>query len=1130
MRLPSNPYIAGPPLRNEEGFFGRQQILHDVAQELCNPHINALVLFGQRRIGKTSLLLQLERILRTEALLPIYFDLQNQATHPLGQVLANLAQKVANRTDFNPPADDVFDNQGHFFRSTFLPQLYEALGAERRPVFLLDEFDIVSDAAEAELPATVAAKALFPFLSNLMIEEERPAFVFVVGRRTEDLGRDFIATFKGSESKEVWVIDRESAEALVRQAEANGTLRFTDDAVARILNLTNGHPYLTQLLCQRIWERAHSGTQIERPQISISEVESAVPNALEAGEVGLTWLWDGLSPAEKIYTAALAEAGDEGAIIPETQVIQVLTSYASRLRTREVELAPLPLVKRRVLEVSGEREYRFAVDLFRRWIRKNKPLHDVKDEIDDVEPVAKRLFEAGQEYFHQHKWEDSIRHFREALEINSRHFRARLLLGEALMELGQTDEAMLELDQAYELDPQETRLSFIRALVARARVRWKAKDAEGALADCEQVLQIFPDEQRAKSIMVSIWIWRGDVALERDDLDQAFDDYQRAGAVQKIEEVEKRKRRKLQKGLENEAQIYEESKQWIKAQKIYQQLLDGTKDEELRHQWQRALERVEAELLGIKTVTWHPDQVLDNKYKIIQQLAITDRCEIYQVVDLQFSQPAVVIKRLKPDKLNNEDARRRFEREVDVLGRIRHPSVLSIYESKVERDNRYFVTEFADRGSLKEYLERASNHRLNPNEALGIAKSICEGLDAAHGLGFIHRDVKPGNILLFQRDDRIVAKLADFSIARDPHESLTQTGWVPCTPPYASPEQLRAEVVDARSDIYSWGIVFFEMLTGEKPLESLKNPTTFFPTIDEFPSSFFAKRGIPSQLITVLQKALHKDREFRYQSAADVLVDLRLIEPPSVADIRQRVSIGETFMRASQWQEAHNEFDLGLALCKWYGELPDLPAQILELADRLKTNDQCALGMKALGERKWQAAIEILEPLQALDFHGLGIDIAVHLGLAQSEQQLERQYLRVRELQRQEDWAEIIRLTADLINNYSDRLDSDFVNNIRKLALYARGRNFLQSNAFESAYDQFHRLYRIDPGYEDVAYQCANVAFKNATQEDFPVIWEHRVTWLEKAIQIDPNHGNGRTQKQLDIARHRMAEELLRDE
>jgi tetratricopeptide (TPR) repeat protein len=209
----------------------------------------------------------------------------------------------------------------------------------------------------------------------------------------------------------------------------------------------------------------------------------------------------------------------------------VLTAHAARLRTREVELAPRDLVKRRVLEEAGEREYRFAVELFRRWVRQNKPLRDVKEELDQVEPVAAELFGIGQRYFSQRRWQDAVDFFRRALERNPHHFRARLYLGEALLELGQTDEAVAELEMAYELDRDEAGLPLARSLVAQAKAREAGGDQDGARAACERALQISPNERAAHEMLAAIWTRQG-------DLEKALGAYREAGSAEKIAQVE----------------------------------------------------------------------------------------------------------------------------------------------------------------------------------------------------------------------------------------------------------------------------------------------------------------------------------------------------------------------------------------------------------------------------------------------------------------------------------------------------------------------------------------------------------------------------------------------------------------
>lgn len=621
MTRPVNPYIAGAPLRGEGGFFGRQDTLEWARHELLNPATNALVLFGQRRIGKTTLLLQLQRTLPTDICLPVYFDLQDQATRPLGQVLADLADTVAEKAGLDTPNLTAFDDRGDIFRRKFLPQLY-SLTDSRRPVFLLDEFDVMDQVAEAELPESAAAKALFPFLRRLMTEDPYPAFVFVVGRRAEDLSIDFTQTFKASLVREIWVLDRAGTEAVVRQAETNGTLRFTARAVTRIFNLTSGHPYLIQLLCQRIWEQAYVSAPSTPPRIDVAEVETAIPDTLEVGTQALIWLWNGLSPAEKIYAAALAETSSEKETIYEDLIIQVLTAHATRLRTREVELAPRDLVKRRVLKEAGKRQYQFAVELLRRWVYRHKPLQEVKDELDQVDPLAEQVFRVGQGYFQRRKWEGALRYFREALEANPHHFRARLNLGEALLELGDTAQAVIELEQAYELDKTEARLSLARGLIAHAKARLRAGDEDGTLAACTRTLEVSPSEREAQEIRSDIWTQRGDAALKQDDLRAALAAYAQATNVKRIAEVESYQRQRLFTILVNrahalaqaeaarerqallalitQAQAHAQAQRWAEAVTASEQLLAQTSDKLIQAEWQIKLSRFreEAALTG----------------------------------------------------------------------------------------------------------------------------------------------------------------------------------------------------------------------------------------------------------------------------------------------------------------------------------------------------------------------------------------------------------------------------------------------------------------------------------------------------------------------------------------------------
>lgn len=586
-----NPYIAGSPLRDPEGFFGRRDIIDWVSAELSNIHTNALVLYGQRRVGKTTILLQLRHSLSSDKFLPIYFDLQDQAKLRLGEVLANLADSVGSRINLSEHKPESFDDDGKYFRSVFLPDLYKVLDKDSRPVFLLDEFDVLDQGGEGALENDVASRVLFPLLRQVMDDDIRPAFVFVVGRRTEDLRVDFNQMFKTSLTKEVWVLDRLSAETLIRQAEVNGTLKFTQQSIDRILQLTKSHAYLTQLVCQRLWQRAYAGKLAGTPTINIDDVTASIPDALEVGEQALIWLWNGLGPAEKIYAAVLAEISDEGKAISEDEVIKVLAEHAARarLRRREVELAPQDLITRHVLELTENREYIFAIELFRRWVKQKRSLKDVVDEIDKVDPLAQRLFELGEAFHKERKWNDAVRYFNDALRQNPSHFRANLLLGETFLAMGRTEDAVHQLETAYSLDSYESQYPLARALIALAKEKEKNGLDKDALIRSERALEISPNERLAQDIRRGILEREGENALRQGDLNAALSAFEKVGNAEKVEQIRREYKRKELQTLEQDAESSVRKMEWKQAISIYEQLVEKAPDEKSKVAWQSSL-------------------------------------------------------------------------------------------------------------------------------------------------------------------------------------------------------------------------------------------------------------------------------------------------------------------------------------------------------------------------------------------------------------------------------------------------------------------------------------------------------------------------------------------------------------
>jgi tetratricopeptide (TPR) repeat protein len=531
--MPRNPYVAGRALSDARSFFGREDVFRLVETVLSQSHQNAIVLFGQRRIGKTSVLLRLRHHLPFPPFRPVYFDLMDRARKPLGSVLYELAVTIAAEFDAPAPDEAHFTPTGDGFREHFLPQFLQKLEAGVRPVILFDEFDVLDVAAEENLPETAAARAFFPFLRRLMESQPRFAFVFVVGRKAEDLSINVKATFKAARYQRISVLDAMSARDLVSLAERDGTLRFTPAAVERLLSVTSRHPYFTQLMCQLLFDQAYGASPVIAPLVDVDDVEAAIPKALEAGENIFEWVWDGLPPAERVIFSAVAEVTGEKEVITEEELTAVLQRHGIRILIRELELAPKTLIEWEMLRrVDGG--YCFFIDLMRRWVAQRKPLPKVKDELDRINPIADQQYHLGYTFYRLGNLAEAVVPLRAALQVNPNHLKARLLLGEALREQGAVDESVQELEEAYRYDEDAARYPLVRGLLVLAENLERNSREDAALGVYERVLAISPRESVARERRLALLVARGDRALAAGDYDAATADYRQAGADEKV--------------------------------------------------------------------------------------------------------------------------------------------------------------------------------------------------------------------------------------------------------------------------------------------------------------------------------------------------------------------------------------------------------------------------------------------------------------------------------------------------------------------------------------------------------------------------------------------------------------------
>jgi eukaryotic-like serine/threonine-protein kinase len=269
-------------------------------------------------------------------------------------------------------------------------------------------------------------------------------------------------------------------------------------------------------------------------------------------------------------------------------------------------------------------------------------------------------------------------------------------------------------------------------------------------------------------------------------------------------------------------------------------------------------------------------QVLGERYEIGGVLGRGGMAEVHRGRDLRLGRE-VAVKVLRSDLARDPSFQVRFRREAQAAASLNHPAIVAVYDTGEDRTTTgatpYIVMEYVEGDTLRDVLRREG--RLSPERAMSLAADICGALDFSHRNGIVHRDVKPGNVMITPQG---TVKVMDFGIARavsDSAATMTSTAAVIGTAQYLSPEQARGESVDARSDVYSMGCLLYELVTGAPPFTGDSPVSVAYQHVREdprLPSSINPQ--VPPELDAILLKAMSKNPANRYQSAADMRNDL----------------------------------------------------------------------------------------------------------------------------------------------------------------------------------------------------------------------------------------------------------------
>ncbi|MFM6444314.1 MAG: ABC transporter substrate-binding protein, partial [Dolichospermum sp.] len=364
--LHRNPYIIGRPIGYRESLFGRESIFK-LVQENLQQSQQLLLLYGQRRTGKSSIILSIrQQLAEVNEFVFVTFDLSFYSQQPWSSILAALAQAIVDNleleTSISPPTTRELELEINIFERQFLPQVYQQL-ENKNLVLLLDEFDaLISQDLESSAIETFTKK-IFRRLSDITKRNNKLFIVISIGEHLAST-LNILKIFEDVPKIEIGLLDKDSTKELITKP-AQGVLEYEEEAIKAIFNLSAGHPYCTQIICFAIFSRAREQNSFK---ITSADVERIVDTAIEIGEAGLSWFWAVFSIPEQVVFSAIAQAQETG-----KNYLKLLEIQGIDAKNQLINQARKQLLDNGFLDATGEK---IKVELVRRWIIKRYPLQD----------------------------------------------------------------------------------------------------------------------------------------------------------------------------------------------------------------------------------------------------------------------------------------------------------------------------------------------------------------------------------------------------------------------------------------------------------------------------------------------------------------------------------------------------------------------------------------------------------------------------------------------------------------------------------------------------------------------------------------------------------------------------------
>ncbi len=582
-----NPYIAGAPVTETKMFFGREDVFDWIQNSLTGRYADhILVVHGQRRVGKTSVLKQLGNRL-PEKYVPVFFDLQGRTHTTLDRFLWWLAREIVRvlkqerNITIPAPEKEVFTKDPDFFENHFLPELRSTL-AEHVLLLTFDEFDNLEESEVRE----ELARPLIDYLRRMM-GQEGLNFIFSIGssgRKLENMQAAYTEFFKTALYKKISFLSKEQTHNLVTRP-VEGLLEYDPQAVERIFQIASGHPYFTQLTCHELFSLCQKTGGL---QIREAEVEAVLDDVVERGTVNLKFVWDEASDIEKWTLAALANEKDT---LDNRALAEFLRTQRIRFSEPDLTSGVLRLREKDIL--TGEN--RFVIHLLKLWLKKNRPIEQVREELTEVNPIANRYIEIGLEFQDAGQYDKAIENFRQALSVAPEHIQAQVNVALAYMAKKELDQAVVEFEKALAMDDEDVaaRAGLCGAHLALGDTAMTKSRAKEAIQSYQKVLAINTEHTEARQRMAEINRQRAEKALSDGRDEEALAAFSEAlkytpedeNLARRYEQAKVEKRAKVVASLLTKAEKEQASRNWEGALSILQNALEyAPEDEKVKKQ------------------------------------------------------------------------------------------------------------------------------------------------------------------------------------------------------------------------------------------------------------------------------------------------------------------------------------------------------------------------------------------------------------------------------------------------------------------------------------------------------------------------------------------------------------------